>query len=82
MNKIKLMKEICDWYNYEMKEVDNKVIVFDGGNSYFEYDSIDEALKDWLETLLGSNVDAKREGKENANYCLWNKEIIDFIESL
>lgn len=79
MDKVKLMQEICDWYNYKLKTVNDKVVVFDSIR-IFEYDDMDEALKDWLDTLLESNYDYfECEGEE---YGTWDKETIDFIESL
>lgn len=95
MNKEKLLKEIMDWYNYDYKIENGKVVVDNGVTDqpyglnfvgvrvecgHFEYDSIDEVLKDWLSTLEESNDDYfKNEGQK---YGTWSKEEIDFIKGL
>ena len=75
MNKLKLLKEICAWYNYELEIAGDEVHCFIDKNSKeynFKYDNITVALKQWLPTLKESNSDAGT----------WSKEEIDFIESL
>lgn len=93
MNKEKLFKEIVDWYNYDYKIENEKVVVDNGITDYglnfvgkrvecghFEYNNINEALKDWLATMEESNeTHLIEEGQE---YYLWHKEEIDFIKNL
>ena len=56
-----LMKEIADFYNYEMNVITDidmgvkKTIIITDGDSTFKYNNIDEALMDWYETLVESD---------------------------
>lgn len=49
------MKEIADFYNYDINKDINGVITVNDDESAFIYDSIDKALIDWYETLNESD---------------------------
>lgn len=90
MKKEEILRKICDWYDYEVKEENGQYVIDNGCSDYslefvgkraeighFEYKHIDEALKDWLDTLEETNKDQLKE-QQNP---IWTKEI-KFIRSL
>lgn len=50
-----LMKEIADFYNYDIDKNANGSITVTDGESTFVYENVDEALVDWYETLKDSD---------------------------
>lgn len=80
MNKNKLYEKICDFYNCSFVYNDDGTIE-DSSNDIdwtLKYQSIDEALKEWLYTMEESNKDSQ----EQANVNTWSDEEIKFIKSL
>ena len=72
-----LFTEICNWYNYQWKYTKEGTVVdyyYDENNeiSIFEHKDINSALKEWLETLVQTNMDG----------VVWSEEEISFIQSL
>lgn len=80
INKEDLLKEIVDSYDYQLEINENKVICYDDieeEESVYRYKNIDEALIDWLDTLIESEM----------NYRLNNDDItwideINFINTI
>lgn len=71
MDKEMLIEKIADWYGY-LEKINGKYII----NNYqkeFVYNTVEEALIDWLPTLEGSNRDDDE--------TMWVKEI-EFIKQL
>jgi len=64
-----IFNTLCLFYGGDLKEDESKVIFTTGAGRVFEYQSLEEALYDWLETLCD-----EVEGT-------WDSEI-EFIESL
>lgn len=56
-NKIKLLNEICDYYNYKLTFNGDKKIIADSGmkDFYFEYKTLDDALLNWVDTLIDTD---------------------------
>lgn len=90
INKEMVLKKICVFHAYEFKEENGKIVLDNGCSDYklafenvksecghFEYEDIDEALKDWLPTLEQEADDTLSE----FGYKMWNYEI-KFIEEL
>ena len=75
--KFELLKEIGYWYNAQFT-IGDKVYCEDKYNEPYIYNSVDEALKDWLCTLIESNNDSINDGVE----LLWSKEEIELIKNL
>lgn len=81
-NNVELLKEICKAYNYSASITDNQVVcIIDGGdeNDYdtYKYNTVEEALIDWLDTLIESEMQYI---EENANIT-WLQEI-EYIKEL
>lgn len=75
--KLELLKEICNWYNYNLVIAGEKII--DSNNTEkCEYQSLNDGLKDWLITLEESNKSCIEDGIE----LLWSNEEIELIKSL
>lgn len=72
-----LLKEIVEFYNYDMKiNSDGSRVIYDVDDTY-EYNSVEEALIDWKETLVETDKCCEDEKVEK----VWEKEI-EFIETL
>lgn len=78
MNKEKLFKEVIDFYfGWEItKFTENDIVV--ENDKILTYTNIDEALKDWLSTMIESN----KADKEAGDTETWEQAIIEFIQSL
>lgn len=75
--KLELLKEICNWYNYNLVVAGEKII--DGNNAEkCEYQSLNDGLKDWLITLEESNKSCIEDDIE----LLWSNEEIELIKSI
>ena len=77
MGKLELLKEICNWYNYNLTIAGEKIIDINNINKC-SYESVEEGLKDWLTTLEESNrccIDEKVP-------LLWSNEEIELIKSI
>lgn len=60
-NNVDLLKEICEAYDYTVEIIDGKVLcIIDGADKAdeenFTYNSIEDALIDWLDTLIESEM--------------------------
>ena len=78
--KERLLNEICDVYGYELLFKDNQIHCYDDiedDTSYYIYNNIDEALVDWLDTLIESEL----EYRNNNDEITWIKEI-EFIKNI
>ena len=75
--KLDLLIEICKWYDYKLT-VGGNVLVDEDNSSEFSCKSVDEGLKDWLETLEESNKCCVEEEVP----LLWSQDTIDLIKSL
>ena len=75
--KIELLKDIGYWYNAQFT-IGDKVYCEDEYNVPYIYNSVDEALKDWLDTLEESNINCLGDNCE----LLWCKEEIELIKNL
>lgn len=75
--KLELLKEICNWYNYNLTIKGEKIIDINNTEEC-SYESVDEGLKDWLETLEESNKCCVDEQVE----LLWSNEEIELIKSI
>lgn len=75
--KIELLKQIGYWYNAQFT-IGNKTYCEDEYNVPYIYNSVDEALKDWLDTLEESNTNCRCDNCE----LLWSKEEIELIKNL
>lgn len=84
-DKLEVMLRICDYYTFMYRFCEDGCIVLQmacentkdsetervghSDDTHFEYDSLDEMLKDWCKRLKGSEASA-------------NAEEIDFIENM
>ena len=75
--KIELLKDIGYWYGAQFI-IGNKTYCKDEYYESYTYNTVDEALKDWLDTLIDSNKESINEGTE----LLWSKEEIELIKNL
>lgn len=75
--KIELLKEIGYWYGAQFI-IGNKTYCKDEYYESYTYNSVDEALKDWLSTLEESNINCHNDNCE----LLWSKEEIELIKNL
>lgn len=75
--KIELLKDIGYWYGAQFI-IGNKTYCKDEYYESYTYNTVDEALKDWLDTLIDSNKESINEGTE----LLWSKEEINLIKNL
>lgn len=75
--KIELLKQIGYWYGVQFI-IGNKTYCKDEYYESYTYNTVDEALKDWLDTLIDSNKESINEGTE----LLWSKEEIELIKNL
>lgn len=92
MNKTELVKEICDYYNYNLSikkdkiEVDNYLedekYSEEIGCKRMEYLSEDSFLKDWLSTLKETNKSIYETGDVDTLYSTRSEEEIEFIENI
>jgi hypothetical protein len=81
----KLLKEICNWYGCKVR-FDGKEAIIKGHKmengkivaTEKRYESARIALKDWLDTLIETNVDCERRGDKQT----WTDKEIDYIKSL
>lgn len=78
----RLLRDICNFYNYEVVIRDNGYVVCDGGAEgyVFPYSSINKALKGFLNTMLESNKTNEIEGL--GKYYTWSEECINIIQNL
>ena len=84
MDKAKLLQDICEFYDYEL-EITDKIhyyaLIVSGDESVddfdFTFDTVDEALKEWLLTL---ELTDECNLKDNVPMT-WEDEI-EFIQSL
>lgn len=79
--KERILKDICNWFEYELLFASNGKIVCLSNDSIdydYVYDNIDCALTDWLTTLLEENG-VEEDCYGNIKY--WDEEI-KFIENL
>ena len=81
-NNEDLLKEICEAYNYSVKITNDKVIcIIDGGDENdcdtYKYNTIEEALVDWLDTLLESEMEYVKDGVNIS----WEMEI-EYIKEI
>lgn len=75
--KMELLKEICSWYNYNLTVEGNKIIDINNEDEC-NYETVEEGLRDWLETLEESNKCCINEKVE----MLWSREEIELIKQL
>ena len=75
--KIELLKQIGYWYGAEFI-IGNKTYCKDEYYESYTYNTVDEALKDWLDTLEESNENCRCDNCE----LLWSKEEIELIKNL
>lgn len=75
--KLELLKEICNWYNYNLVVAGEKIID-DNNAEKCEYQSLNDGLKDWLITLEESNKSCIEDDIE----LLWSNEEIELIKSI
>lgn len=81
-NNVDLLKEICEAYDYTVEIIDGKVLcIIDGADKTdeenFAYNSVEDALIDWLDTLIESEMCYIKE-KVNTS---WMSEI-EYIKEL
>lgn len=92
MDKLKLLKDICDWYNYTLT-LEHGVIKMSNipedpeirelyAGQQLDYTTVDDALKDWLSTLEDTNISIYETGDVDDLYNTWSKKEIDFIKNL
>lgn len=67
-----LLKEVGDWYGSFRME--NGKYILNNREKDFVYDTPEEGLIDWLDTMYDSNEDEDVE--------TWSKEELEFVESL
>lgn len=75
--KIELLKQIGYWYGAEFI-IGNKTYCKDEYYESYTYNTVDKALKDWLDTLEESNTNCCGDNCE----LLWSKEEIELIKNL
>ena len=80
MCKEQVLMNICDWFEFEVVYEQEKLVMISCWGKEYDhvYDSIDNALIDWLNTLEEADDYAKKYDNE-AKY--WDEEI-KFIKSL
>ena len=76
--KYELLKDICEYYNYELSEENGKIVCHHSNDYHFEYKDIDSALEDFFDTLLETNETEEYYNSIN-RYTTWNKDNIDLI---
>ena len=81
-NKLELLRDICKFYNYELTLNSDNTIRCIGDDGYsteyrFTYKNIDDALIDWIDTLIDTDEDALN----NECNAFWSKEI-EFIKNI
>lgn len=74
--KKKLLEKICGFYYYELTFTEESVIC-KGCEKTLTYKNIDEALIDWVDTL----IDTDEESLLNDNGAFWSKEI-EYIKEI
>lgn len=89
-----LLKNICEIYGYDVKFENNKVICINDDLDECEFDNVELALIDWLETLIESEKQYIAEGaevsliseidyiKEIKNNLMYNPESISLKDCL
>lgn len=84
MDKVKLLKDICEFYDFELHIADKvryyslNVLEYQNPDDFdFTFDTVDEALKGWLLTLMLTD---ECNLKDNVPMT-WEDEI-EFIQSL
>lgn len=95
MDKKELLKEICNWYGYKVKEENGQYVIDNGCSDYslefvgkraeighFEYQDINSALKDWVNTMEETNENIYATGDVDNKYNTWSREEIEFIKSI
>lgn len=81
IDKTSLLKKVFDYYEYEYEICDNgSVKEFNDEGGYNLYNSIDEALKEWVGTMQETNKNFFKTGNIEEKYNTWSKEEIDFIK--
>ncbi|MDF2880207.1 MAG: hypothetical protein K0R54_764 [Clostridiaceae bacterium] len=83
MNKVDLLKEVLEYYEYKYEIcADSTVKEFNKDKGYRLYNSVDEALSEWVITMEETNKNLFETGDVEEIYNTWSKEQIDFIKSL
>lgn len=70
INKKEMLLYICNAYGYKVEYTGESVTCFDDDSKY-DYENIEYALIDWLDTLIESEIEFR---KNNANVT-WSSEI-------
>lgn len=83
MNKVKLLEEIFEYYQckYEIY-ADGTVKEFNKDEEYNLYNSVDDVLYKWINTMEETNKNLFETGDIEEIYNTWSKKQIDFIKSL
>ena len=80
--KFTLLKDICDFYDYELSEKeDGKIRTYHNDDYEFEYKNVDIALCDWYRTLMESN-EIHEDYSDINRYTCWTIEDIDFVRGI
>ena len=74
MNERDLYEDILCWYNGKYKINDDGTIEENNQGELRYFNSFRDALVDWENTLIETNIDAKEE--------IWSKEELDFIKNI
>ena len=79
--KYELLKNICDFFDYEVTEENGRVICHYSEEMTFESENIDIALCEWYTTLLESNENHDDYTDIN-RYTVWSIEDIELIRDI
>lgn len=80
LDKIKLFRDIMEYYQYSIKYENDKIEI-DNGEEKMEFTSIEEGLKEFLETMKDTNKSIFQSG-DTEMYNTWTKEELTLIEEL
>ena len=80
--KLELLKDLCDFYGYELLEKeDGKIICHLNADYSFQYKNVDVALCDWYSTMLESNENHDDYTDVN-RYTLWSIKEVEFVRDI
>ena len=80
MDKLILCKEVGDYFGKYFEE--NEMLCIDNYENIFKYNTADELLTDWIDTLVENHHDAFYINDKGQEYNSWEKEIQFIYEKI
>lgn len=78
INARELLKNIAKWYAHDLDIKEDGKVCMDNGVIIFNYNTVENTLKDWLITLEDTNAYNVGDGQSP----LWTQLEIDFIKAI